>query len=167
MAAQQRPFGARDTVAVNALWLGIQFQDTAILAIVVPSLLLKLAPLTHTGVLALLATCVAAAWVFVPPVAGAISDRLAARGGDAVLMEDYCHSFEHTVEFQVVFLQHIYGPDIRILPILCGQFANSLYSGGAPEDDDGGRDRRRAPIAGGDSAAPARKRGPHRACGRA
>jgi MEMO1 family protein len=64
-------------------------------------------------------------------------DRLAARGGDAVLMEDYCHSFEHTVEFQVVFLQHIYGPDIRILPILCGQFANSLYSGGAPEDDDG------------------------------
>jgi MFS family permease len=82
MAAQQRPFGARDTVAVNALWLGIQFQDTAILAIVVPSLLLKLAPLTHTGVLALLATCVAAAWVFVPPVAGAISDRLAARGGD-------------------------------------------------------------------------------------
>jgi AmmeMemoRadiSam system protein B len=67
----------------------------------------------------------------------ALVDRLAARGGDAVLMEDYCHSFEHTVEFQVVFLQHIYGPDIRILPILCGQFANSLYSGGAPEDDDG------------------------------
>ena len=67
----------------------------------------------------------------------ALVDRLAARGGDAVLMEDYCHSFEHTVEFQVVFLQHIYGPDIRILPILCGQFANSLYVGGAPEDDDG------------------------------
>jgi hypothetical protein len=67
----------------------------------------------------------------------ALVDRLAARGGGAVLMEDYCHSFEHTVEFQVVFLQHIYGPDIRILPILCGQFANSLYSGGAPEDDDG------------------------------
>jgi AmmeMemoRadiSam system protein B len=67
----------------------------------------------------------------------ALVNRLAARGGDAVLMEDYCHSFEHTVEFQVVFLQHIYGPDIRILPILCGQFANSLYAGGAPEDDDG------------------------------
>jgi AmmeMemoRadiSam system protein B len=67
----------------------------------------------------------------------ALVDRLAAAGGDAVLMEDYCHSFEHTVEFQVLFLQHIYGPDIRILPILCGQFANSLYAGGAPEDDDG------------------------------
>ncbi len=61
----------------------------------------------------------------------ALVDRLATDGGDAVLMEDYCHSFEHTVEFQVVFLQHIYGPDIRILPILCGQFANSLYAGEA------------------------------------
>jgi len=66
-------------------------------------------------------------------------DRLAACGGPAVLMEDYCHSFEHTVELQVIFLQHIYGPDIRILPILCGQYAHSLYLGGAPEDDEGVR----------------------------
>jgi MEMO1 family protein len=67
----------------------------------------------------------------------ALVDWLEAHGGPAVLMEDYCHSFEHTVEFQVLFLQHIYGPDIRILPILCGQFANSLYRGGAPEKDAG------------------------------
>ena len=67
----------------------------------------------------------------------ALVDRLAVGGRDAIHMEDYCHSFEHTVEFQVLFLQHIYGPDIRILPILCGQFAKSLYQGGAPEDDDG------------------------------
>jgi AmmeMemoRadiSam system protein B len=66
-------------------------------------------------------------------------DRLAAHGGPAVLMEDYCHSFEHTVELQVVFLQHIYGPDIRILPILCGQYAHSLYRGGAPEAGEGVR----------------------------
>ena len=69
----------------------------------------------------------------------ALVDRLAAGGGEAVLMEDYCHSFEHTVELQVVFLQHIYGPDIRILPILCGQYAHSLYRGGAPEADEGVR----------------------------
>jgi MEMO1 family protein len=69
----------------------------------------------------------------------ALVDRLAAQGGSAVLMEDYCHSFEHTVELQVVFLQHIYGPDIRILPILCGQYAHSLYRGGAPEADEGVR----------------------------
>ena len=66
----------------------------------------------------------------------ALVDWLAAHGGPAVHMEDYCHSFEHTVELQVIFLQHIYGPDIRILPILCGQFATSLYLGGAPEEDD-------------------------------
>ena len=69
----------------------------------------------------------------------ALVDRLAADGGPAVVMEDYCHSFEHTVELQVVFLQHIYGPDIRILPILCGQYAHSLYRGGAPEANDGVR----------------------------
>ena len=69
----------------------------------------------------------------------ALVDRLATLGGPAVLMEDYCHSFEHTVELQVVFLQHIYGPDIRILPILCGQYAHSLYRGGAPEANEGVR----------------------------
>ena len=67
----------------------------------------------------------------------ALVEWLEAHGGDAVVMEDYCHSFEHTVELQVIFLQHIYGPDIRILPILCGQYAHSLYLGGTPEADPG------------------------------
>ncbi len=67
----------------------------------------------------------------------ALVDWLAARGGDAAIMEDYCHSFEHTIEFQVLFLQHVYGPDIRILPILCGPYARSIYMGGKPEDDPG------------------------------
>ena len=30
-------------------------------------------------------------------------------------MEDYCHAVEHSIEFQVVMLQHIYGPKVRIL----------------------------------------------------
>lgn len=34
-------------------------------------------------------------------------DWLAERGGSAVEMEDYCHSFEHTVELQMIFLQHL------------------------------------------------------------
>ena len=66
----------------------------------------------------------------------ALVDWLAARGGEGVAMEDYCHSFEHTVEFQVLFLQHVLGPDVRILPILCGSFAHSILGGGQPEDDD-------------------------------
>jgi AmmeMemoRadiSam system protein B len=61
----------------------------------------------------------------------ALADRLAQRGGAAVRLEDYCHSVEHSIEFQVVFLQHLFGPDIRILPILCGPFARG---GGRPED---------------------------------
>jgi len=64
-------------------------------------------------------------------------DWLAERGGSAVEMEDYCHSFEHTVELQIVFLQHVLGPNVKVLPILCGAFAHSLYQGGKPEDHDG------------------------------
>jgi len=52
---------------------------------------------------------------------------------DAVRMEDYCHAIEHSIEFQVLFLQYLYGPNIRILPILCGSFARSIYQGGKPE----------------------------------
>jgi AmmeMemoRadiSam system protein B len=60
-------------------------------------------------------------------------DELAQRAPNAVRMEDYCHAVEHSIEFQVLFLQHIYGPNIRILPILCGSFARSIYQGGKPE----------------------------------
>jgi len=63
-------------------------------------------------------------------------DRLANAAGDAVEMEDYCHSFEHTVELQVIFLQHVLGPGVRIVPILVGSFAHSLVEGGMPEKDD-------------------------------
>jgi AmmeMemoRadiSam system protein B len=66
----------------------------------------------------------------------ALVDRLAAAAPRAVNMEDYCHAVEHSIEFQVLFLQHIYGPDINILPILCGPFVNSIYSGGKPEDNE-------------------------------
>jgi MEMO1 family protein len=54
----------------------------------------------------------------------------------AVLMEDYCHAVEHSVEFQVLFLQHLYGPDVRVVPVLCGSFAESISKGGDPEEDD-------------------------------
>jgi MEMO1 family protein len=54
----------------------------------------------------------------------------------AATMEDYCHAVEHSIEFQVLFLQHLYGPDIRILPILCGSFAPSIHNGGLPEDNE-------------------------------
>jgi AmmeMemoRadiSam system protein B len=64
-------------------------------------------------------------------------DELVERGGSAVRLEDYCHAIEHSIEFQVVFLQHILGPDVRILPVLCGPFARATRDGGRPEDDPG------------------------------
>ena len=63
--------------------------------------------------------------------------ELEARGGPAVVREDFCHAVEHSIEFQVLFLQHVLGPEVRILPILCGSYARSLQLGGKPEDDDG------------------------------
>src|ERR1051326_5933961 len=63
-------------------------------------------------------------------------DWLAARGGAGVRLEDYCHSFQHTVELNLIFLQHVLGADVKILPVLVGSFAHSIYSGGNPEDDD-------------------------------
>ena len=62
-----------------------------------------------------------------------IVDQLIAQGGDAVLLEDYCHSIEHSIEFQCIFLQHRLGSGIKIAPILCGPLAESLLTGRAPE----------------------------------
>ena len=58
------------------------------------------------------------------------------REAPGAIAEDYCHAVEHSIEFQVVFLQHLFGPRIKIVPILCGSYARSLYLGGKPEDDD-------------------------------
>lgn len=66
-------------------------------------------------------------------IATDLVDELAQSAPGAVNMEDYCHAVEHSIEFQVLFLQYVYGPNIRILPILCGSFARSIYKGGKPE----------------------------------
>jgi AmmeMemoRadiSam system protein B len=54
----------------------------------------------------------------------------------AARMEDYCHAVEHSIEFQILFLQHLYGPDIRIVPVLCGSFGRSILRGGLPEQNE-------------------------------
>jgi MEMO1 family protein len=60
-------------------------------------------------------------------------DALAAAAPGAVTMEDPCHFVEHAVEFQVIFLQYLYGPSVRILPVLCGAFADGPRRGAHPE----------------------------------
>lgn len=69
-----------------------------------------------------------------------LASWLADRAPRATLMEDYCHSIEHSIEFQVVYLQALYGAGVEILPILCGPFGRSLLQGGKPEDDEGVRE---------------------------
>jgi AmmeMemoRadiSam system protein B len=60
-------------------------------------------------------------------------DRLARAAGDAAQVEDYCHAVEHSIEFQVVFLQHLFGANVRILPVLCGAFVDGPTAGKPPE----------------------------------
>lgn len=52
-----------------------------------------------------------------------VPERLAALAA----MEDPCFAVEHSIEFQVVFLQYLYGPDIEIVPILCGPLTSPRH----------------------------------------
>jgi AmmeMemoRadiSam system protein B len=60
-------------------------------------------------------------------------DFLTERASDALIEEDFCHKTEHSIELQVVFLQHRLGQPFRIIPILCGPFVDSLLGGRPPE----------------------------------
>jgi AmmeMemoRadiSam system protein B len=66
-----------------------------------------------------------------------VVDRLVAQGGGAATVEDYCHAVEHSIEFQVVFLQRRISPGVRVVPVLCGPFAAATRGRGRPEDDAG------------------------------
>ena len=69
----------------------------------------------------------------------ALVDEIARTAGDGAAMEDYCHAVEHSIEFQVVFLQHLFGPRVRVVPVLCGAFLRGMQAGAWPEDDEGVR----------------------------
>lgn len=66
----------------------------------------------------------------------ALSDFVAL-AGDAIDEEDYCHHAEHSIELQVLFLQHQLRRPINIVPVLCGPFVDSLRTGKPPESIDG------------------------------
>ena len=68
-------------------------------------------------------------------VDAALVDELARAAGPAVTEEDYCHTVEHSIEFQVLFLQHKLGPGVRVVPVLCGPF--TAGEDGRPEDEPG------------------------------
>jgi len=73
-------YGVRKSALLNAFWVPLHFQDTALIAISVPAAIVVFAPTDHVKVFAVLAALVAFVSMGVPPIAGALSDRLRRRG---------------------------------------------------------------------------------------
>ena len=56
-----------------------------------------------------------------------IVEELIAAAPGCILDNDLPHRHEHSIEFQVIFLQHVLrNPGIRMVPILCGSFRDQL-----------------------------------------
>ena len=64
-------------------------------------------------------------------------DHLAESAGHHLFEDELAHRTEHSVEFQVVFLQHLLGErrDFAIVPILVGSFHDLMTRGIEPIDD--------------------------------
>ncbi|MHC4600097.1 MAG: AmmeMemoRadiSam system protein B [Planctomycetota bacterium] len=65
-----------------------------------------------------------------------LADRLASRAGEALFEEEFVHAKEHSVEFQVLFAQHAFGPDIPIVPLLACSFHEFILGEMDPWEDD-------------------------------
>ena len=63
-------------------------------------------------------------------------DALVQAAPSSVSIDDPSQFVEHAIEFQVVFLQYLYGPSVRILPVLCGALLDGPRRGRAPETND-------------------------------
>jgi len=64
--------------------------------------------------------------------------RLKAAGGEAVAQEDFAHRGEHSIEFQLLFLQRLFPmEEVPIIPILCGSLEPFLLRGMKPREDPG------------------------------
>jgi hypothetical protein len=53
-------------------------------------------------------------------------ERLKEKGKGVFSENDFAHRNEHSIEFQLIFLQHILKQEIMIIPILCGSLLASL-----------------------------------------
>lgn len=47
-------------------------------------------------------------------------DQLKELAGEVLIEEDYCHAMEHSAEFHILWLQYLFGPNVKVLPILVG-----------------------------------------------
>jgi hypothetical protein len=66
-----------------------------------------------------------------------VVDALVQRNGRDSLASEISHRTEHSIEFQAVFLQYLFGGrrDFTIVPVLTSFAHEALARGGSPEDD--------------------------------
>ncbi len=67
----------------------------------------------------------------------AFVDKVAALAGEHLFEDELAHRTEHSIEFQVVFLQYLLGErrDVTIVPILVGSFHDLMRQGVDPIDE--------------------------------
>jgi AmmeMemoRadiSam system protein B len=76
---------------------------------------------------------------FETPLGRVITDKdfvrqLKIAGDGAVSPHDIAHRSEHSLEFQLIFLQHIFGSDFSLIPFLCGSFHKVLNRVSRPSE---------------------------------
>ncbi len=70
--------------------------------------------------------------------------RLLARYPHPAFEDEFLHRGEHSIELQLPYLQALFGPDVPIVPVLCGSLHAFIESGDAPMDAPAIRDFRDA-----------------------
>lgn len=68
--------------------------------------------------------------------AGSWIEELQAAGGEAVCPHDFVHRSEHSLEFQQIFCQFLFGNSFSLVPILCGSFHQLLNRVSRPGEDE-------------------------------
>jgi len=63
--------------------------------------------------------------------------RLKEAGSEVVSPDDFYHRSEHSLEFQLLFLQHLFGFEFSLLPVLCGSFQSVLSDVSRPAEIQG------------------------------
>jgi AmmeMemoRadiSam system protein B len=64
----------------------------------------------------------------------AFVDALAARVGERYFEDEFAQRGEHSIEFQVAWLQHLHGPDVTVVPVLCGSLDWFVTKGRIPSE---------------------------------
>ncbi len=59
--------------------------------------------------------------------ANELLDEIQSLAPASLIAEDYCHTMEHSAEFHVLWLQHLFGADVKVLPVLVGSYARSIF----------------------------------------